>query len=869
MKSKIGVLLFSAVFMLGFGAGGYFAGIVPLWDALNTKWRAPSLLAVQATVADVRLVRGGKGSNSVRARYTYFWQGVRYASEQISLQQGLQSSDNLSDWHERWFQTLKQAQSSQSTVTAWIDPNNPSDAVLDKEVRYAKVWFAIPFATLFTGVGLVAGYFFFVTLLSLGKPEAMEKSSQKLEPVTDNAPIIRANFGGGLFFFGVIWSLLSIPICIMVWSSPNQTIARIVVTVMAALGVWMMLSGVLAGLRTRRSVSPTVTLSPQHPAFGDSFRVLFHFPNQSSTAMPPAIAIAIAETIEDQRGSTTSRRAGAQRSFIAKRVNRSLVVTREAIYEATVAAPADGHASGGPKGGLIYSWTLEIGASKHHSAFSFPIALMPATNHDVQFSKNLDIDRPTDFAESYRELRQTDPNAVASMVSDDICVITHRGREWHAHFPERGMTAGPCFLLLCAIGMLGWYAYRLVFAPDEMLNRMGLHLIPAIFGLMFVLFAVHFASRRFNVLISPSGLFAARASVLLHRTTSVPLSRLSHFSSVHKFSQTTHGRSQEEFNAIHAYEITANLHHRITPAMGGVGVLDVLALEMNDALKDVRQFGITPAPQNEKPLYGIGRNVFAWSVLGLLTVAMIASTQVLLFDRERVASLLAYVGVSAYPHDLYRARFVPKDVKRHESIMDASDSDDVDAMRRLLAEGIDANTVAHHGSTLLHMAVSKGATSMVDALLEGGADINRAVTHGKQQGGTPLSVAMYRGNATLAEQLISRGAKTTGLNYSGWDYANLAAFSECIDCLALLKREGVNLDAYAPGGRRETPIMTAAKGGKLEAIRWLAANGADLSKRDPFGYNVVGWAHFFKQEPAKVLLLSLGADPDVGEKLKP
>jgi ankyrin repeat protein len=869
MKSKIGALLFSALFMLGFGVGGYFGGIVPLWDALNTKWRAPSLVAVQATIADVRHVRSGKGSSAVRARYTYFWQGARYASEQISLQQGSQSSDNLSDWHERWFETLKQAQSSESTITAWIDPSNPSDAVLDKDVRWAKVWFAIPFATLFTGVGLVAGYFFLTTLLSLGKTEAEEKSSSKLESVTDNAPIIRANFGGGLFFFGVIWSLLVIPMCVMIWSSHNQMVPRILVTMMAIFGIWMVVSGALAGLRTRRSVSPTVTLSPQRPALGDSFRVIIHFPNQSSTSMPPAIAIAIAETVEDQRGSTTSRRAGVQRSFIAKRVNRSAIVTREAIYEATIAAPADGHASGGPKGGLVYSWTIEVGASKYHRAFSFPIALMPAVAHDVQYSKTLDIDQPTDFAESYRELRRADPNAVGSMVPEDVCVITHRGREWQANFPERGMTAGPWFLLLCAIGMLGWYFYQLVFAPGEMLIGGGLHFIPAMFGVLFIFLAMHFATRRFKAMISPSGLFAARASVLLSRTIAVPLSRLLHFSSVRKYSQTTYGNSQEEFNAIHAHEITANLHHRITPTLGGVGVLDVLALEMNDALKDVRQFGITPAPPDEKPLYGIGRNVFAWSALGLLAVAIVASTQVLLLNRERVAPLLAYVGASAYPRDLTSARFVPKDAKRHEFIMEIIDRDDVDGMRRLLADGIDANTEAHHGSTLLHMAVSKGTTSMVGALLEGGADVNRVVTRGEQRGGTPLSVAMYRGNALLAESLLARGAKTIGLNYYGWDYANVAAFAGCIDCLALLKRQGVNLDADAPGGRRETPIMTAAKGGKLDAIRWLAANGADLSKRDPSGYNVMGWAHFFKQDAAKALLLLLGADPNVGEKLKP
>jgi Ankyrin repeats (3 copies)/Protein of unknown function (DUF3592) len=864
MKSKIGALLFSAVFMLMFGAGGFFAGIVPLWDALNTHWRAPGLVAVQATVGDVQLTRTRKGSSGVRVWYSYAWQGARYSSEQMSRQQGLTSSDNLSDWHEQWFEKLKRAQTSESTITAWIDPANPTDAVVDKEVRWAVVWFAMPFATLFTGVGLVAGYFFFATLFGWRKRDDI--FSPASETVAKNAPVIHVNVGGGLFFFGVIWSLFVMPICAMVWSSSNGAIPRVLLTGMAALGLWMMVSGGLAGFRTRRSVSPTVSLSPQSPAFGQPFVVRVHFPNPNAQAMPSAIAIAIAETVIDQRGSTTSRRAGVQRSFVAKRTNRAAANAREVIYEAAVVAPPEGHASGGPKGGLVYSWTIEIGASKHHHAFSFPFSLSASSEHEAQFSKTLEIDKPTDFAQSYRELRQTDPNAIGLVLPEDVCSITRRGREWTANFSARGLTAGPTFLLLCATGLLGWCFYQLVFAPSQVFDRAAMYFFAVAFGVFLVALAMHFATRRFHVTISPSGLFAARASVLLGRTTIVPVSRLSHFSSVHKFSQTTHGQTQEGFHAVYAHEKSANLNHRVTPTLGGVGALDALVVEMNDALEDVRAFGITPAPQDEQPLYSPGRRVFAWGLLASLAALAVAASYMLLFERTRIAPALGYVGVSVMPRDLARARFVPNDIKRHDAIMDASDRGDVGSMQRLLSAGADPNTEVYHGSTLLHMAVSRGATTMVAALLDAGADVNRTVTRGEQMGGTPLSVALYFAKADLAALLVERGAKVTGLNYSGWDYANVAAFSGCIDCLELLKRNGTNLDAHAPGGRGETPIMTAAKAGKLETIRWLAENGASLSKRDPMGYNVVGWAHFFKQESAKALLLSLGADPDVGEK---
>jgi ankyrin repeat protein len=346
----------------------------------------------------------------------------------------------------------------------------------------------------------------------------------------------------------------------------------------------------------------------------------------------------------------------------------------------------------------------------------------------------------------------------------------------------------------------------------------------------------------------------------------LPLAHLKNFSSVRKYTQTTNGRSQEQFSAIHAFETKNDLHHRITPTLGEIGAIDALAVEMNDALDNVRQYGITPAPHDDNSLYSPLRRMVSWAMLALFAALVAAATHVLLHERQRLFTPLAYAGAELHPVELTAAQFVPADPKRHDAIMDAIDRDDVAAMRQLLAQGIDPNTEAHHGSSLLHMAVSKETTAMMDALIEGGADINRVVTRGRQIGGTPLSVATYYANAKLMAQLIARGARPRGLVYYGWEYANLAAFSGCIDCLKLLKREGIDLDAFAPDGRRETPIMTAARYGKLDVIRFLASEGASLTKRDQHGYNAMGWAHFFKQDAAKELLLALGADSDTGER---
>jgi hypothetical protein len=40
--------------------------------------------------------------------------------------------------------------------------------------------------------------------------------------------------------------------------------------------------------------------------------------------------------------------------------------------------------------------------------------------------------------------------------------------------------------------------------------------------------------------------------------------------------------------------------------------------------------------------------------------------------------------------------------------------------------------------------------------------------------------------------------------------------------------------------------MAAGKG-KIEVMAWLIAHGADPLEKDPYGYNTMGWAQFFKR----------------------
>ncbi|TAG47967.1 MAG: DUF3592 domain-containing protein [Betaproteobacteria bacterium] len=863
LASKLLGLAAAALFAVGFTTGGFFGGIVPLWTAAQSYSLASSLVPVEAKLRSVELARGSKATVGIRAQYTYTWQGERYASDQVSLQQSKNSTDNIGDWHEKWFAVLSAAHKNQATITAWINPAKPSEAVLDKEIRWAKVWFAIPFATLFTGVGLGAAYVFLMILFGNGKqPVSQPRAPTKSAP-NDNR--IRANSDVGLFFFGVVWSLMAVPICVLVWSNQSDAIISVFITVFAAAGLWMMVFGLSSWVKSKKKSTPSVALTPSQPEFGEAFRVRIHVPNHRRVALPNAMAIALQETVRDERGSSATIRAGAKKSFLATRAVSTPSTATEVLYEATVIPPRDGHASGGPSGGLIYSWTLQIEASERFGAASFSISMPPSQAESAKFQK-IPIGEAKDFTDAYRELRQSNHDALTTFVPKIVCKISQQGRQWQADFPARGLTAGPATALLIALGVMSWVFYRLIYAQGDVLGNRIANATMALIALIALFMALHYSSLRTRVKIDTAGLVIRRESSLMATRICVPLAHLKNFASRRQHTRANLNRT-EEFSAVHAFETKHGLHHTVTPTLSGIGAVDALSIEMNDALDAVRQFGITPAPSHHEALCSPTRRLLSWGLLSMVALLTAAMALTLLYDRQKLSGALAVARAEPFPDDLAAAQFTPADTRRHEAIMDAVSRNDVAAMRKLLSEGVDPNTEAHHGSSLLHMAVARAKTEMIDVLLAGGADINRAVTRGRQSGATPLSVSIYYANPALMSELIARGARPRGLVYYGWEYANLAAFSGCIDCLKRLKQEGIDLDAFAPGGRRETPIMTAARYSKLDAITYLASAGASLSKRDQHGYNVMGWAHFFKQDAAKSLLLSLGADPDIGEKI--
>ena len=153
---RLGVSLACLLFAAGFGAGG-LVGIGALAHHVHGWYTTRSWqpIMVEVTKAELHSSRGRKSTTyRVAAQYRYEVGGKTYTGKRVGY--GDEAADNIGEWHEDRFAELDDARKSGQPLLAWHDPKNPAEAVLDRNLRWGMVLFLLPFAVLFSAVGLGA-----------------------------------------------------------------------------------------------------------------------------------------------------------------------------------------------------------------------------------------------------------------------------------------------------------------------------------------------------------------------------------------------------------------------------------------------------------------------------------------------------------------------------------------------------------------------------------------------------------------------------------------------------------------------------------------------------------------------------------------
>lgn len=156
----------------------------------------------------------------------------------------------------------------------------------------------------------------------------------------------------------------------------------------------------------------------------------------------------------------------------------------------------------------------------------------------------------------------------------------------------------------------------------------------------------------------------------------------------------------------------------------------------------------------------------------------------------------------------------------------AVESGQAKAVAELLDRGVDVNTTAKSGHSLLMIASRMGHRDVVALLLSRKANVRQRSAHGD----TALLMAGLLGDVEVMKLLIGAGADP---NQPGWTPLHYAAFEGKAAAVQFLLEKGADKDAVAPNGY--TALMLAARNGKTEAAKALLYADPDVNFRTDKG----------------------------------
>ncbi|MEP7306934.1 MAG: ankyrin repeat domain-containing protein [Acidobacteriota bacterium] len=193
--------------------------------------------------------------------------------------------------------------------------------------------------------------------------------------------------------------------------------------------------------------------------------------------------------------------------------------------------------------------------------------------------------------------------------------------------------------------------------------------------------------------------------------------------------------------------------------------------------------------------------------------------------------------------------------------------DDLESVRLLLRAGADVKAANRTGVTPLYLACSNGNAAMIRVLLDAGADANAPDPTGE----TPLMTATKVGNLESVTLLLDRGAVVDAKDPEFQQTALMVAVrANHPDIVGLLIERRADVNAKTRVGRTPvwvlpnsvpgfghgigivrgglpergsrylipgglTPLLYAARDGRLDAARMLLKAGAHLNETDPNG----------------------------------
>lgn len=318
---------------VGLTAAYYLGSMLLEWQRMQS-WHEVPVRIVSTHLKESRgRQRGSATTYRAQATYRYEYGGEQYTAERVTLSS---LADNLGDFQQRTHQELESYRMRGAPFRAFIDSNNPSSAILCRDLRWDIVYLLGVFVLVFTGggIGLFIGG---VKAARLAKEERALAAQNPDEPWMHRAEWrakrIRGTERRKMISFlatAVVWSLISSPIPFLVWREVEIK------------GNWLGLIGLLFPLIGILLLYRSLVLVLRYRRFGVSELQLTSLPVVLGERMRGTIlargglveATSQAEVTLRCEEVLTSRRRGRTRTY------------RRALWQRTEPAPVGRFAAG-------------------------------------------------------------------------------------------------------------------------------------------------------------------------------------------------------------------------------------------------------------------------------------------------------------------------------------------------------------------------------------------------------------------------------------------------------------------------------------------------------------------------------------------
>ena len=262
MKGRIFIFLFALPF-LGVGIWmGYSAG-ANLADA----WQMKQWVPVQATLLRAGYeTHPGDDSNTYEAyaEYTYDVGGRQYTNDRVAIAGG---ADNIGDYHTDMGRHLSATRSRGESIVVYVDPDEPSEAIIDRSLRWGLIGFKSIFLFTFGAVGL--GLLIF--LLRAPKQKDLSAPEYRSKPwlVNDDwqTAVVKSNSKKAMYFgwgFAAFWNLVCAPLPFVIYAEvvEKSNMPALLGLLFPLIGIGLVIWAVRRTLEWNRFGPAPVTLDP-------------------------------------------------------------------------------------------------------------------------------------------------------------------------------------------------------------------------------------------------------------------------------------------------------------------------------------------------------------------------------------------------------------------------------------------------------------------------------------------------------------------------------------------------------------------------------------------------------------------------------